>query len=179
MSNTATNNQANSNFFNLHMNGLAYVNRMRDVTPKKGKPFTSVTLAFLRGSSDSVEYTYVDCIIRGSDALDLLKQWKESINNEKQKVLVTAKVGDVYPETYVSNGTTKAAIKGRLLSIDMMKVDGDLVFEAEKLSKTDYYKKNNPTVILEPQDPQLEERQTWLANVGYEQISDFEWKLVA
>ncbi|BBP46332.1 hypothetical protein THMIRHAS_17050 [Thiosulfatimonas sediminis] len=174
MTTTANNNQAN--FFNLHLTGLAYVNRMREVKPKKGNPFTSVTLAFLRGSSDDVEYTYVDCIVRGSDALSLLQQWQESISDQ-QKVLVTAKVGDIFPEAFEHNNKTYASIKGRLLTIDMMKVNGDLVFEAEKLSKTDYFKKQNPTVTLDPQDPELKTREAWLANVGYEQISDFEWKL--
>jgi len=47
----------NAKYFDLHLTGVGYLNRIRLVTPKEGEPFLSVTLAALRGSVDNVLYT--------------------------------------------------------------------------------------------------------------------------
>lgn len=40
-------------FFNLHTRGIGYLNRVREVTAKKGNPFMACTIAALRGDTDS------------------------------------------------------------------------------------------------------------------------------
>ncbi len=43
--------QANSqpSYFNLHVEGVGYLNRVRTVKPKKGQEFLACTVAALRG----------------------------------------------------------------------------------------------------------------------------------
>ena len=45
-------------YFDLHTTGIGYLNRVREVTPKEGTPFLSVTIAALRGSVDNAQYTH-------------------------------------------------------------------------------------------------------------------------
>ena len=40
-------------FFDLHTRGIGYLNRVREVTVKKGNPFMACTIAALRGDTDS------------------------------------------------------------------------------------------------------------------------------
>ncbi len=58
-------NTQESKFFDLHTRGIGYLNRIREVTVRKGQPFMAVTVAALRGTSDDVEYTHIDCVVRG------------------------------------------------------------------------------------------------------------------
>ena len=51
--NTMQNTQE-SKFFDLHTRGIGYLNRIREVTVRKGQPFMAVTVAALRGTSDDV-----------------------------------------------------------------------------------------------------------------------------
>lgn len=63
-----------SKFFDLHTTGIGYLNRIREVKPRgKGKPFMAVANAALRGSSDEVEYSYIDCNVVGSEAEKLIR----------------------------------------------------------------------------------------------------------
>lgn len=39
-------------FFDLHITGLGYLNRIREVKPKKGSPFLACDIAALNGPSD-------------------------------------------------------------------------------------------------------------------------------
>ena len=50
-----------SSFFNLHVEGVGYLNRVRTVKPKKGQEFLACTVAALRGSDSDVCYTKFDC----------------------------------------------------------------------------------------------------------------------
>ncbi|MGR3808164.1 DUF3577 domain-containing protein [Pasteurella testudinis] len=119
-------------YFNLHLNGLAYINRIREVTPKKGNRFYACSLAFLRGDSDNTEYTYVDVRVSGEKAISLIKR-SEHAAQERKKILASVVVGDIYPETFVyekgdRKGETGVMMKGRLLRIKSLKIDGVLKY---------------------------------------------------
>jgi len=55
-------------YFDLHTQGIGYLNRVREVTPKEGTPFLSVTIAALRGSVDNAQYTHFECHVSGKQA---------------------------------------------------------------------------------------------------------------
>ena len=57
--------QESTKYFDLYTTGIGYVNRVREVTPKEGTPFLSVTLAALRGSVDDAQYTRFECRVSG------------------------------------------------------------------------------------------------------------------
>ncbi|AZL70095.1 STY4534 family ICE replication protein [Pseudomonas oryziphila] len=128
-------NQSNEKFFDLHTTGIGYLNRIRTVTPRKGKPFTCVTIAALHGSTDKAEYSYIDCNIVGAEA-ELLVQRCQKAVEAKKKVLVSFRIGDIWADAFTyENGEKKgqsgASLKGRLLFIGWIKVDKKLVYEAK------------------------------------------------
>ena len=115
-------------YFDLYTTGIGYLNRVREVTPKEGSPFWSVTIAALRGSVDDVQYTYFECRVSGQQAQKLVQQLKEPVEGEL-KVLVGFTLSDLFAEafTYKSGdkaGETGVSLKARLLRVGWAKVDG-------------------------------------------------------
>ena len=80
-------------YFDLHTTGLGYLNRIRQVTPRDGKPFLSVTLAALRGSVDNAQYTPFECRVSGKQAQDLVRQLMPAVEG-KAKVLLGRRGAD-------------------------------------------------------------------------------------
>jgi len=76
-------------YFNLHINGLGFLERAREVTPKRGEPFLAVQVTALHGPADSVERTRFDCRVVGQEAKRLVREHMEAINDDT-KVLVGA-----------------------------------------------------------------------------------------
>jgi len=62
-----------SKYFDLHTTGIGYLNRVREVTPKEGKPFLSITLSALRGSVDNAQYTHFECHVSGKQAQETVR----------------------------------------------------------------------------------------------------------
>ena len=48
-------NHETKQYFDLHTTGIGYLNLVREVTPKEGSPFLSITIAALRGSVDNAQ----------------------------------------------------------------------------------------------------------------------------
>lgn len=114
--------------FDLHVQGLGYLNRVREVTPKKGASFWACSINALRGDSEATEYTSFDVIIRGSEAMKRVMSLRSSVA-EKKKVLIAFKIGDVYPDLFVyqtgeRKGQNGVALKGRLLQVGFASIDG-------------------------------------------------------
>jgi hypothetical protein len=129
-------NQSNeAKFFDLHTTGIGYLNRIREVSPRKGKPFTCVTVAALHGATDKAEYSYIDCNVVGAEAESLVKRCQQAVEAQK-KVLVSFRIGDIWADAFTyergeKKGQAGASLKGRLLFISWIKVDGKLVYEAK------------------------------------------------
>ncbi|MDH1503205.1 DUF3577 domain-containing protein [Comamonas terrigena] len=133
---------AQREYFNLHTTGIGYLNRIRWVDVKgrgrRSEPFLACAINALRGSSDSAEYTYFDLRVSGEDAIGLIENMQETVNRGA-KVVVSFRVGDTYPHLYDREvkvdgrptGKTEPAVllKGRLLVINSISVDGQKVYE--------------------------------------------------
>lgn len=134
-----------SNHFNLHVNGVGYLNRIRWVETKgfgrKAKPFLSCSISAMRGKTDEPDYTYFDLRVSGSEAIEMVEKLKGDVE-AKRKVFVSFRVGDIYAHSYMrnlrdENGRTTgeqepaALIKGRLLLINSVTVDGVNIFRRE------------------------------------------------
>jgi hypothetical protein len=122
-------------YFDLHTTGLGYLNRIRQVTPKDGKPFLSVTLAALRGSVDNAQYTQFECRVSGKQAQDLVRQLMPAVEG-KAKVLLGFTLSDLYAEAFTFKsgdkaGETGVSLKARLLRIAWAKVDGQPFYTAQ------------------------------------------------
>ena len=121
-------NNETTKYFDLHTNGIGYLNRVREVTSEEGTPFLSVTIAALRGSVDNVQYTYFECHVSGKKALEIVRQLKSAVEG-KLKVLIGFTLSDLYAESFTYKngdkaGETGVSLKARLLSIAWAKVDG-------------------------------------------------------
>ncbi len=133
MSNSHT---SEAKFFDLHTTGIGYLNRIREVNPRgKGKPFMAVAIAALHGSADEVEYSYIDCNVVGADAEKLIRRCQEAVDAGK-KVLAGFRIGDIWADAFTyekgdKKGQPGASLKGRLLFIGWIKVDGETVYEAK------------------------------------------------
>jgi len=186
--------------FDLHTTGVGYLNRAREVKPqtgKKFKPFWSVGISALRGNIDEVEYSRIDTIIVGSEACELIKQYKEDINKQNSR-----EIGDIYADPFkTTQGENRAVIKGRLLAINWIKIDGKMVYKAEK-PQAEAQKQEisateetpilpNKTVIECPfseqlgkqitvlkNEPDYDRKVAWLTSQGYEYDSSSDsWNL--
>jgi hypothetical protein len=127
----ASGNAAERNsFFDLHVQGVGYLNRIRDVKVKKGQ-FLACSISAVRGDVSDVDYTKFDVRVTGSEAKEIVKRLKAEVD-AKKAVIVGFKLGDIYPEKFVyENGDRKGevgvVIKGRLLKVRFAKVDGVIV----------------------------------------------------
>ncbi|KPX13866.1 Uncharacterized protein ALO73_03025 [Pseudomonas syringae pv. daphniphylli] len=121
-------------YFDLHTVGIGYLNRIREVKPRKGSPFMAVTVAALKGTSEKPEYAYIDCNVVGAEADKLIRRCQEAVAAEK-KVLVSFRIGDIWADvfTYSSGakqGQAGVSLKGRLLYLAWIKVEGEYVYQA-------------------------------------------------
>lgn len=128
-------NTSEKSYFDLHITGLGYLNRIREVRPTKGEPFLACEIAALSGSTDDVSYTRFDVRVSGSDAQHLVRRCAEAVKAEK-KVMVGFKLGDLYAETFPYTkgkraGETGVSLKARLLFISWIKIDGVMKYKAE------------------------------------------------
>jgi len=126
-------NEDTNKYFDLYTTGIGYLNRVREVTPKEGSPFWSVTIAALRGSVDDVQYTYFECRVSGQQAQKLVQQLKPAVEG-KLKVLVGFTLSDLFAEAFTYKtgdkaGETGVSLKARLLRVGWAKVDGQPLYK--------------------------------------------------
>ena len=118
-------------YFNLHVEGVGYLNRVRSVRPKKGQAFVACTVSAMRGSVDDIGYTKFDCRVSGADAQQIVRMLEPEVAADKP-VIIGFRIADIYPETFTfekgeRKGETGVCIKGRLLRIKFAKVNGESV----------------------------------------------------
>jgi hypothetical protein len=127
--NDAERNPPEIKYFDLHVTGIGYLNRARQVPVKRSQSFLAVDISALHGDSEDVQYTRFDCRVSGSDAKTIIEQLMPVINDDNNKVLVGFKLGDLYVDTFTypsgdKAGQTGVSLKSRLLRIDWVKVNG-------------------------------------------------------
>ena len=131
--------QPETKYFDLHIRGIGYLNRVREVKPPRSEPFWATDIAAIFGSADNVQRTRFDCRVVGAEAQRVIAHAKKHVDGER-KVLVAFKLGDLYPETFTYEkgdraGTTGVSLKARLLYLDGVRVDGRVVYTAPAASR--------------------------------------------
>src|SRR3970040_2804990 len=116
-------------YFNLLVEGVGYLNRVRTVKPKKGQKFLACTVSAMRGSTDDIGYTRFDCRVSGAEAQKIVKLLEPDVAAEKT-VIIGFKIADIYPELFTfekgeKKGQAGVSIKGRLLRVKFAKVNGE------------------------------------------------------
>ena len=138
---------AQANHFNLHVNGVGYLNRVRWVEPRRNagrraEPFLACSVSALRGNAEQPDYTYFDLRVSGREAIEVVDRLGEDVAAQR-KVFISFRVGDIYPHVYERDvkdrqtgrktGEKELAslIKGRLLLINSITIDGENVFRRD------------------------------------------------
>jgi len=122
-------------YFDLHISGLGYLSRAREVKPKRSNPFLAVDVTAIHGPSDDVQRVRFDAKVAGSEAQKVIRDLMDDINSRDRKVLASFKLGDLYIdqftyETGEKAGQTGISLKTRLLRLAWVKVDGEFVYRA-------------------------------------------------
>lgn len=135
-----TDTTSDRNYFDLHILGIGYLHRVREITPKRGEPFLAVEVSALHGAAGQVEYTRFDCKVSGREAQRIVRQLLPDIEAER-RVLVGFKLSDLYAETFTyqngeKQGQTGVSLKARLLRIDWAKVEGEYVVRPKAREET-------------------------------------------
>jgi len=123
-------------YFDLHVTGIGYLGRAREVPVRRGEPFLALEINALHGAAEQVEYTRFDCRVTGGEAQALVRRFMPRINGREGKVLVGFRLGDLYPDVFTYQtgdkaGQTGVSLKARLLKIQWVKVNGEWVYAAE------------------------------------------------
>lgn len=122
-------------YFDLHIIGLGYLNRIREVKPKKGDAFLACDIAALNGPSDEVSYVRFDTRVSGTEAQHLVRRCIQAVDAEK-KVMIGFRLGDLWTDIFTYSkgknaGNPGVSLKARLLFVSWIKVDGQLVYKTE------------------------------------------------
>jgi len=130
-----------SSFFNLHVEGVGYLNRVRTVKPKKGQEFLACTVSAMRGSTDDIAYTRFDCRVSGTEAQKIVRRLESDVAAERT-VIIGFKIADIYPELFTfekgeKKGQPGVSIKGRLLRVKFAKVNGEPVDLPQPVSSSE------------------------------------------
>ena len=120
-----------SKYFDLHVNGIGYLGRIREVKPKRGEAFLACSINAFRGAAGSVEYTKLDVKCTGKHTAEIVRLLEPMVE-AKKPVIVGFRVSDIYPDSYVATKGTRQGemvieLKGRLLKISFAKCDGQNV----------------------------------------------------
>lgn len=130
-------------YFDLHLRGLGYLSRVRDVTANgsgrsKARPFLACAISAFHGDpnvENGVVYLPLDLIVSGDRAKEVVRTVMDDANDPDAKVLVSFRSGDHYIRTFERTGNrageTGAVLKGRLLKVFWIKVDGEVVYRDE------------------------------------------------
>jgi hypothetical protein len=122
---TTTTNQ----YFNLTARGFGYLGRIRTVAGGKGKnaySYNAVSINAMCGESDAVEYVRFELEPKSAQAKAVV-DWLMTQETKDKKVLMAFECGDLSPYHFTYNEKEYDAIKGRLLKISSLKIDGELI----------------------------------------------------
>ncbi|VXD06568.1 conserved hypothetical protein [Enterobacterales bacterium 8AC] len=134
-----TANQNQTNYFNLHVDGLGYLSNLREITTANGSFLTCVINA-LHGSTEKPDYTRFDVTVSGKEASSLLRRCQKAVDEEK-KVLLGFKLSNLTADVFTLTkgdhaGETRPTLKARLIKISWIKVGQEMVYKAEKSAPT-------------------------------------------
>lgn len=116
--------------FDLIIEGVGYLNRVRVVEVRKGPSYLACTINAMMGTGDDVEYVSIDCRVVGAVAKQAVEQLRGDVE-AKAKVIVGFRAGDPKPDVYTVEREGKPeqrqGLKARLLQLSFAKVNGQRV----------------------------------------------------
>ena len=185
-----------SEYYDILVSACGFLNRVRTVEVDEGESFLACTFAALRGvkggkgeKSERSELTYFDVKVVGNDAKELLARFQDVINDRSRNVFASVRLSDLTVSSFVyqkgeRKGETGYAIKTRLLAIESLAIDGNVVYRRSEdpavKTKADSAKQvemgqangalepERPEIVrLSKDDPAFEEKRQALVQAGY------------
>ncbi len=129
----------NQSFYDIHISGIGFLDRIRMVTPKDREPFMAVTVGLqdgevLDGDYSKVSTTYLDCIVSGPRVFNILNDHvlQENVDQANTVIRAVVKTGGLDAETFTytqgpKQGQTGVSLKSRLFQITHLYIAGDAV----------------------------------------------------
>ena len=143
--NAASNNASNSSsqskteYFNLNVTGIGYLNNIRKVAGPNGE-FTCAVINALTGPTDNASYTRFDVTVAGKESVSLINRCQKSVDEEKQVLMgfvLSGLTADVFTLSKGDHaGESRPSLKARLISVEWIKIGGQVVYKSEKPSST-------------------------------------------
>ena len=126
--------------YNVIVTGFGFINRIKEVTPQSGNPYLACDVGLLQGVGDNVTRVYLQCTVRGKNAIDVIRRYFTGANgvveqSENTTVVASMKFGGIRSELFeYSKGEKKGekgvALRSSLLDITWLKI-GDQVVNLE------------------------------------------------
>lgn len=144
-------NNAIPKYYDLHISGVGYVNRIREVSVKRGDSFFACDISALHGADDAIEYTRFDCRVSGNEAERLIKKI-QPYEADHKKILIGFKLGDLYTDIFTyekgdKKGQTGVSLKARLLLITFIQVDGQRIYTLPPKADDGNQPANSPQTV--------------------------------
>ena len=129
----------NQSFYDLYINGIGFLDRIRMVTPKNGNPFMAVTVGLqdgevVEGDYSKVSTTYLDCRVAGSRAFNILNDHvlQEDVDQANTVIRAVVKTGGLDAEMFTyeqgsKQGQNGVSLKSRLLQVTHLYIAGNAV----------------------------------------------------
>ena len=126
-------------YFNLYLQGIGYLNNVRTITRNR-QSYLKLSVAAIQGPADSTDYTYFDCTVVGTEAKQLISHCAQEINSG-QTVLACFTLSDLLVSPFIHQkselrGQPGAGLTSNLLSVSMIKINGEVVYTAPPKEET-------------------------------------------
>lgn len=126
-------------YFNLYLQGIGYLNNVRTITRNR-QSYLKLSVAAIQGLADNADYTYFDCTVVGAEAKQLISQCVQEINSG-QTVLACFTLSDLLVSPFIHQkselrGQPGAGLTSNLLSLSMIKINGEVVYAAPPKEST-------------------------------------------
>ena len=114
-----------NDYINFHAVGIGYLQRVREVSSRRGKPWMSAAINVMHGEKgvqDGVQYTPMDVKAVTEQSEEVLRTLLKDANDRSKRVMVHFKSGDMYIDTFQRTkgqnaGQIGTCLKGRLITV--------------------------------------------------------------
>ncbi|MGP0016258.1 DUF3577 domain-containing protein [Pseudomonas sp.] len=126
--------------FNMYLDCIGYLNNVSTITYHK-QSYLKVSVTVLMGPADKVEYRYFSCTVVGTEAKQLISHCAQEINSG-QTVVACFKLSGLWTRSFTHQtgefrGQPDTRLISNLLSLSLIKIDGEVVYHAPKEEESD------------------------------------------
>jgi len=126
--------------FNMYLECIGYLNNVSTITFHK-QSYLKVSVTALMGPADKIEYRYFSCTVVGTEAKQLISHCAQEINSG-QTVVACFKLSGLWTKSFTHQtgnlrGQPDTRLISNLLSLSLIKIDGEVVYQTPKEEESD------------------------------------------